>query len=337
MANKNVTLLLGSVLVAGGIVALALQKKTGVVENPTEKFQVTTLSQKGNTTRDLSGASIVIKDSFGTVVGNKISDFEGKAIFDLINGNYTFTGTHSIYGTKTGSFVVNNSGMIVYIKFDAPSCPSGQKWDFQNDSCMTSSLFNVAFAVDAGTNHECLIQGATVDVTGPQNGSGTSDFAGGVYFQLPAGDYNYTVTDAVYGVKTGSFSVVASDKFIVVNYVIPSCPSGQVWDCESKACVTKCNFRMIGRELNGTGIFSFLDSENPHVTSPMILTVRDMNLNLVAIEEDTNLDAIIDIQLEHGDYQLSLTCSGYGTLIDSHTHLCPDGTGRTFRLTFQGG
>ena len=337
MPNKNSALLLGSVLVAGGILALSFQKKSTVIDSPSEKFQVTTLSEKDSTSIDLSGASIIIRNSSGSVVANKISDIFGKAIFDLGNGNYTLTGTHSIYGIRTLSFVVNGVSTIVNVKFDPPSCPIGKKWNFLNDSCMISSNFNVAFGVDAGINHECLIQGASVDVTGTMNVSGVTDFAGGVFFQLPAGNYNYTVTDSVYGIKTGSFSVVDQDKYIIVNYVIPSCGVGQVWECESKSCVTKCNFRMIGRELNGVGIYSFLDDVNPHVTSPMILSVRDVNGALVLIQGDDNLDGIIDVQLEPGNYTLILQCSGYNVLDDVHTHICPEGTGRTFRLTYQGG
>jgi len=141
----------------------------------------------------LQGASVTI----GTET--KLTDASGNAIFNLIDGNYSYTVTKTGYNPAAGNFVVAGSPLTVEVP-------------------MTLVEYEVTFHVTSGGNN---LEG--VEILLDNGESSMTDINGIATFMLSNGEYVYTASKSGYGTEEDIFTV--SGSVLTVNVVMTPLPT----------------------------------------------------------------------------------------------------------------
>jgi Leucine-rich repeat (LRR) protein len=127
----------------------------------------------------IDGATINIEG-----VGDKTTDTTGTAVFNLPNDNYNYTVTAAGYEDTTGSVLIDCAGTTENVT-------------------LTETTFNLSFEVTNNSSEP--IKGATVSIT--DKNDKTTDSNGEAVFELPDGNYEYTITATGYEDTTGTVAV----------------------------------------------------------------------------------------------------------------------------------
>lgn len=122
-----------------------------------------------------------------------------------------------------------------------PDCGVGKQVNLSTGACTTSSNNYIIINVTAGTNKECLVDDATVTLTGGFTGSGVTNVDGNFIISVSSSmsGMNVNVSSPTYGsMNLGNFGGIGQDYVIFgAGLTIPVCTGGKKWSCNLKSCV----------------------------------------------------------------------------------------------------
>ena len=144
---------------------------------------IVTFSVSNDNSEPVEGATVIIDGE-----GNQETGGDGEAVFELPNGDYSYSVAAEGYDDYEGSFTVEGANLTKNVT-------------------LTESTYSLTFSTS--NENDDPLEGATVNIDGISNQ--TTDNNGEAVFDLPNGSYDYTITAEGYEDATGDVKIEGSD------------------------------------------------------------------------------------------------------------------------------
>jgi uncharacterized membrane protein len=229
---------------------------------------------------DLQGVTITV----GTE--SLVTNATGNAVFSLQDGDYSYSASKSGYDVETGNFTVSGANIIIELP-------------------MNLITYEVTFNVSSGGN---VIEGALVMIGSVSILTNSNGIA---IFNLPDGEYEYTVTKEGYNSESDIFTIIGSNLTInvimtpVINYydVTFHVTSG---GSNIEGALVNIGSQSFLTDSDGIAVFTLLNGTyNYSVTKPLFNTVTG-----TFTVSGSNLYIEIDLVVTTYDITFHVTSAG---------------------------